>query len=59
MSIRKIILDTDMGPDCDDAGALAVLHALADRGKASILGVMYCTSIPTGPACIDAINRFY
>ena len=22
---RSIILDTDIGPDCDDAGALAVL----------------------------------
>jgi hypothetical protein len=21
-----IILDTDIGPDCDDAGAIAVLH---------------------------------
>jgi inosine-uridine nucleoside N-ribohydrolase len=54
-----VILDTDMGPDCDDAGALAVLHALVDAGKANILGVTYCTSIPTGPACVDAINRFY
>ena len=29
----KLILDTDMSGDCDDAGALALLHALADRGR--------------------------
>jgi inosine-uridine nucleoside N-ribohydrolase len=54
-----VILDTDMGPDCDDAGALAVLHALADQDRATVLGVLYCTSIPSGPGCVDAINRFY
>jgi hypothetical protein len=26
-----IIFDTDMDSDCDDAGALALLHTLADR----------------------------
>lgn len=30
----KIIYDTDMDTDCGDAGALAILHALADRGEA-------------------------
>ena len=24
----KLFVDTDIGPDCDDAGALAVIHAL-------------------------------
>src|SRR5438046_2179973 len=33
----KVIFDTDMDSDCDDVGALAVLHALADRGEAEIL----------------------
>ncbi len=27
---EKIIFDTDMGSDCDDTGALALLHQLAD-----------------------------
>ncbi|MDQ8208744.1 nucleoside hydrolase [Coraliomargarita sp. SDUM461003] len=35
----QILLDTDMLTDCDDAGALAMLHVLADRGEAKILGV--------------------
>ena len=30
----KIIFDTDLGPDYDDVGALAFLHAMADSGKA-------------------------
>lgn len=56
--VPSIILDTDMGPDCDDAAALALLHALADRGEARIAGVVHCTSSPWGAGCIDAINRY-
>ena len=36
----KVIFDTDMANDCDDAGALAVLHALADLGEAEILAIV-------------------
>ncbi len=50
--------DTDIGPDCD-AAALAVLHALADRGEAEIVGVTHYTSSPWGVGCIDAINNYY
>ena len=39
-----IILDTDIGPDCDDVGAISVLHALANNGETEILGIMCCTS---------------
>ena len=35
----KILFDTDMTTDCDDAGAMAVLHALADRGECEILAL--------------------
>ncbi len=54
----KVIVDTDIGPDCDDAAALALLHALADRGEAAIKGITHCTSSPYGASCIDAINRY-
>ncbi len=41
----KVILDTDMGSDCDDAGALSLLHKFAKEGKTAILNwlkaVMY------------------
>lgn len=29
----KIIFDTDMLTDCDDAAALGILHKLADAGR--------------------------
>jgi hypothetical protein len=54
-----VILDTDMNEDVDDAGALAVLHALADEGRAEILGITHCTSSPWGVPAIAAINAYY
>lgn len=55
----NIILDTDMHTDCDDAGALAVLHALSDEGLARIVGIMHTAPAPFGPMCVDAINTYY
>jgi len=58
--VARIILDTDLGSDCDDAGALAVLHALADAGEAEILACVYSSGINRyGPGCIAAINAWY
>jgi len=54
-----VIFDTDMGPDYDDAGALAMLHAFADQGEAEILATLssnrYVYSVP----CIEIINRYF
>ncbi len=59
-SPANIILDTDLGSDCDDAGALAVLHALADLGEARILACIFSSEKnPFGPGCLDAINHYY
>ncbi|MFC0538362.1 nucleoside hydrolase [Pelagicoccus mobilis] len=56
----KVILDTDMGSDCDDVGALALLHSYALDGKAEILGVIYSSGvIPYGVGVIDAINTCF
>lgn len=56
----KVIFDTDMGSDCDDVGALAMLHKYADQGKVEILGVIYSSgAVPYGAGVIDAINRYY
>ena len=58
----RLIFDTDIGPDCDDVGATAVLHALADRGEVRILAMMVSSGGPTalwGPPCLDAINTYY
>ena len=55
----NIIFDTDMRSDCDDAGALAMLHAMADRGECHILGVIATTTGPDVVGAIDAINTYY
>jgi hypothetical protein len=57
----SIILDTDMLTDCDDAGALAMLHALADNGEARILGVVLNGQDVHGRhgAVVSAINHYY
>ena len=56
---KRIILETDMTFDVDDVGALAVLHALADDGRARILAVNYNEVHDSGAGAIDAINTWY
>lgn len=56
----KIIFDTDMGSDCDDAGALALLNAYADKGEAKILGCIYSSGkVRYGAGVAQAINTYY
>ena len=55
----KIIFDADIDTDCDDGGALAVLHALADKGEVEILATMVSTRYPYAAPCVEAINRYY
>lgn len=54
-----VIYDTDLGIDVDDAGALAVLHALADRGEARILATVANVHDPYAAAALDTINTYY
>jgi inosine-uridine nucleoside N-ribohydrolase len=56
---EKIILDTDFGNDCDDTGALAMLHQMAYAGEAEILATMYPMNDTLGAAAIDAVNTYY
>ena len=57
--IPKIILDTDIDTDSDDAGALAVLHTNARSGQAEILGVVCSIPWRWCAPCVHAINRWY
>lgn len=57
--MKKIIFDTDIGGDCDDAGALAILHECGRVGKAKLLAVTLSTASPYAAGCADAINRWY
>jgi len=54
-----IIFDTDIGTDVDDAGALAILHALADQGQAKILATMSANQNRWSAPAIDVINTYY
>lgn len=55
----KIILDTDFGPDYDDVGALAFLHAMADSGRAEILAIMSCNQHELVGPSIDVLNTYF
>ncbi|WP_128543203.1 nucleoside hydrolase [Larkinella soli] len=54
-----VILDTDIGPDYDDVGAMAVLHALADRGEARPLAVIASNKHELIVPTIDVLNTFF
>jgi inosine-uridine nucleoside N-ribohydrolase len=54
-----VIFDTDMDIDCDDTGALAVLHALMDKGKTKILGIICDVPVQATAKVAVAINKYY
>jgi hypothetical protein len=56
---KKIILETNMCADVDDVGALAMIHALQNRGETELLAVCLNEVHPSGAAAIDAINTWY
>jgi len=55
----KIIFDTDMGPDYDDVGALAFLHAMADSGKVDILATVSSNKHELVIPAIEIINTYF
>jgi len=54
-----VIFDTDIAPDYDDIGALAVLHALADSGEAIILATVSSNSYETTVPVLSVINTYF
>jgi inosine-uridine nucleoside N-ribohydrolase len=57
--IPLLILDTDISSDVDDAGAAALLHGLADQGRARILAMMVSSGDPWSVPCLDAVNTWF
>ena len=55
----KIIFDTDLGPDYDDVGALAFLHAMADSGKVEILATVSSNKNELVAPSINVINTYF
>ncbi len=54
-----VIFDTDCGPDYDDVGALAILHAFADSGYINILATMASNKHELVAPSIDVINTYF
>lgn len=55
----KIIFDTDMGNDIDDALALAMLHSFESRGEAKLLAVTLTKDNKDAAPFVDLVNHFY
>lgn len=55
----KIIIDTDLGFDCDDAGALAVANILHKKSEIEVLAITHSVNRKEGCAAIKAINEYY
>src|SRR6202050_2909593 len=54
-----VIFDTDMGPDYDDVGAITLLHAFADSGKATILATMSSNKYEGVAAVLNLFNTYF
>lgn len=55
----SIIFDTDIAPDYDDVGAMALLHALADMGEAKILATISCNAFETTVPTLSVLNTYF
>ena len=55
----RLIYDTDMGNDIDDAMALAVIHALQSRGECRLLAVTVSKDNFYAAAYCDLLNHWY
>jgi inosine-uridine nucleoside N-ribohydrolase len=55
----RLILDTDMGNDIDDALALGVIHALQSRGECELLAVTLSKDNDFAAPFVDLVNTFY
>ncbi len=55
----SIIFDSDMGPDYDDVGAIAILHALADKGEVNILATVASTKYEGVAGVLNVFNSYF
>lgn len=55
----RIIFDSDMGPDYDDVGAIAILHTYADKGEATILATMASTKYDGVAGILSVFNTYF
>lgn len=55
----KVIFETDMGNDIDDALALDMLYKYADQGKIELLGISTNKNSPYSVQFLDLMNTWY
>ena len=57
--MENIIIDTDLGYDCDDGGALAIANKLHETKKINLMAVTHCVNKAAGGSAIRKINGYY
>ena len=57
--VKQIFIDTDMGSDCDDVAALAILAHFHKLGKIRLLGVSHTSANARVAEYLDMVCRFY
>ncbi len=55
----QIIFDSDINPDYDDVGAITMLHAFADSGKANILATVASNKYDLVGPTIEVFNTYF
>ena len=55
----QLIVDTDMGFDVDDVGAVCLANALQHENKTEVLAIVHDTGCALGIGGVSAINHFY
>lgn len=55
----SIIFDTDIAPDYDDVGAMALLHAFEDMGEAKILATISSNAFETTAPTLGVLNTYF
>lgn len=58
-SKAPVIFDTDFGPDYDDVGAIALLHAFADSGYIEILATGASCDHKNAAAALSVFNTYF
>lgn len=57
--MKRIILDTDIGIDCDDAAAIGLLLQLEEEGRCVLEGITTCTTREGAVEAVRAILGYY
>lgn len=55
---KTVLLDTDIGPDCDDVGAIAVLAHFAKRYDVPVAAIINCASNSYGTSCAEVLASY-